>query len=389
MAAALRTLDVSLSQVLIDFFDDPNFSWHHRLLVVELGTAKWASVTPDLQVETVDLTAHRVLPLRRNAPFPARALNDMYIFDPVDDATLAELQRECLALARVLGVTGATVAAGVVAGDWRIADPARSDFGDKVEDADMAAPDTAVVRDNAGLLQKVSQDGAREWVPVERILPTKFEDWKDLKQSGPGRDLRIASNWRDSAGHRHSSLAASLNVYRDTKFADWPFRGPKAVSELLRGVQKSGQELSTYDLFWSSRSGIVKQPAVAITHRNIFAVLHLLQSYDQIDLLNMAGADYLARWALMIQAATKKSPKAPVFAGLDHFLSHSFDECGGVVTSDFSKFIADEQKSEAMVMKQHRLWHEEQLADDKTRNRDKEKDKPKGGGGPKAAAAEA
>ena len=38
MAAALRTLDVNLTQVLIDFFDD-DFNWHHRLLVVALGGA--------------------------------------------------------------------------------------------------------------------------------------------------------------------------------------------------------------------------------------------------------------------------------------------------------------------------------------------------------------
>ena len=101
MAAALRTLDVNLTQVLIDFFDD-DFNWHHRFLVVAQGGASWICVTPDLQVETVDLSAHRVLPLRRNSPFPQRAHDTMYIFDPISDQDLVELQRGCLSLARVL-----------------------------------------------------------------------------------------------------------------------------------------------------------------------------------------------------------------------------------------------------------------------------------------------
>ena len=56
-------------------------------------------------------------------------------------------------------------------------------------------------------------------------------------------------------------------------------------------------------------------------------------------------------------------------------MSHSFDESGGIVTSDFQKHIAEEQKAEAVVMKQHRLWTEEVAAETK-----KKGDKNKGAG---------
>ena len=102
-------------------------------------------------------------------------------------------------------------------------------------------------------------------------------------------------------------------------------------------------------------------------------MLFLLQSRDQVDFFGLAAAEYLARWALMIQQATHKNPKAPVFIGLDHYLSHTFDETGGVVTSDFSQFIASEQRAKAQVLKQQRLWAEEQEKDDDRRT--------KGGGG--------
>ena len=64
----------------------------------------------------------------------------------------------------------------------------------------------------------------------------------------------------------------------------------------------------------------------------------------------------------MIEAAVRKNPKSPSFVGLDAFLSHAFDENGGVVVAEFQKYVADEQKAEAQVMKQYRMWQEEQEA---------------------------
>ena len=129
-------------------------------------------------------------------------------------------------------------------------------------------------------------------------------------------------------------------------------------------------------------------------------MLFLLQSCDQVDLFGLAAAEYLAHWALMVQQATRKNPKAPVFTGLDHYLSHTFGETGVVVTSDFSHFIASEQRAEAQALKQQRLWAEEQEKDDDRRakgggsggdggggNDSNEKKKNNSGGGGSAAAS--
>ena len=48
------------------------------------------------------------------------------------------------------------------------------------------------------------------------------------------------------------------------------------------------------------------------------------------------------------------------------------DASGGVLTGDFARFVADEQKSEALTLKQQRLYAEEE---------DKRKQKPPKGGG--------
>lgn len=141
-----------------------------------------------------------------------------------------------------------------------------------------------------------------------------------------------------------------------------------------------------YDFFWAQQNGAVRTSAVALSHMHVMATLSLLQSYDQVDMTNLAGVEYLGRWALMIQAAVRKNPKSPSFQGLETFLSHSFDETGGVVVSQFQKYIAEEQKSEALVLKQHRLRNEERDADDKKR-RDHNKKSVRGGGVPAGQAS--
>ena len=101
------------------------------------------------------------------------------------------------------------------------------------------------------------------------------------------------------------------------------FRGPSATAELMSGVSASGQELSTYDGFWISRCGLNKDGALAISHRNIMSALYLMQSCDQYDLLNTAAGEFLRRWALMIQTAVRRNPKAPNFDGLDAYLAYA------------------------------------------------------------------
>ena len=62
-------------------------------------------------------------------------------------------------------------------------------------------------------------------------------------------------------------------------------------------------------------------------------------------------------------------------------LSSALDETGGVVTSKFGEFVAKEQKQQAEIMKQHRLWNDEVEHDNKdTDNKDSEKG-PDGRGG--------
>ena len=89
------SLDIAEQQVLIDFFDDPNFHWHGRILLVALPTpGMWVVTTPDYSVQVCDLRLHRVVPLQRNADFPDRIEGGIYYFDPFEAGELEQLAVE-------------------------------------------------------------------------------------------------------------------------------------------------------------------------------------------------------------------------------------------------------------------------------------------------------
>eukprot|EP00969_Alexandrium_andersonii_P361136 15456917-Alexandrium_andersonii.AAC.1 len=95
----------------------------------------------------------------------------------------------------------------------------------------------------------------------------------------------------------------------------------------------------------------------------------------------------MARRALQIQRAVRRCPRHPSFEGLDLMLSFQLDESGGIVTSKFDAFVAEEQKSRAQILKQERMWTEERDAEDrKYKGRDQDGNpnnptpKKKGGG---------
>ena len=108
--------------------------------------------------------------------------------------------------------------------------------------------------------------------------------------------------------------------------------------------------------------------AVAHEHRLGFDYLQLLVCFDQLDASNIAGLEALCRRMLIIQKAVRRNPKVPDFAGFERFLITAFDDTGGVVASGFDEWMASEQKNEALILKQSRLWNEEQTSENKRQN---------------------
>mmetsp|Transcript_55779 Transcript_55779/g.143731 ORF Transcript_55779/g.143731 Transcript_55779/m.143731 type:complete len:85 (+) Transcript_55779:190-444(+) len=74
-----RSLDVPARQVAIDVFDDPQFAWHHRVLLIGAGNGRWIVGAPDLEVQYADLSEQRVVPLPRAAAFPLMVRDNIWL----------------------------------------------------------------------------------------------------------------------------------------------------------------------------------------------------------------------------------------------------------------------------------------------------------------------
>eukprot|EP00971_Amphidinium_carterae_P330408 6463420-Amphidinium_carterae.1 len=328
------SLDSRLGQVLVDFFADANYSWHHRLLLCRVEGSKWIAASPGLDIEVLDLGSHRVLTVERHSPFPARAQGDAYVFDPLAEGEEQRLIDRARALARVLGVKPELDADDGETANWVYADTEHANFGLKVEPAPVEGPQ-CIMKGAVGLFQERGI-----WSYIEKVAESDRSKWEDRKRSGAGRVWHLLE---EMAG-----------------VSDWPFRGPRACGEFLEAVEASGVELTQYHQLWTVKSGIAINSSTTHTHGNVVSALALAQTYDQVDMTNCAFCEYLTRWVLMTEAATRRNPKAPDYSNLSTYLAHGLDETGGALTSTFAKYVSEEQKSQATILKQTRLFREEQ-----------------------------
>ncbi|CAK0878561.1 unnamed protein product, partial [Prorocentrum cordatum] len=388
-AAAMRTLDVPEAQVCVNYDDDDNFRWHHRVLLEQLSPGVWVAATPDGEVLTLDLSKHLVVPLRRGSAFPVRVRGQVYAFGDQSDEDIEALRVEARGLALVMGVSGPAGTAGGVVPRWIVSDPGSPEFGRELDLHLIGNPERLISRDAVGIAMLSEEEG---WVSVENVQQADEEDWRAEKRRGPGRDPRILPLARRGRGVQ-VTLGEAIAKMNAVDFDDWPFRGPKALPELLAAILATGLTLTSYWGYWVSESGVSRNAAVAQEVRHALNQLHHAVTYDLVDPSNLASLELLGRRVLQIQRAVKRCPRHPSFEGLGLMLSSSLDESGGVVTSRFDAFVAEEQKSQGIILKQERMYREEQESEAKKYERqgdDRERGSradPKGKVKPKPKAA--
>ena len=67
----------------------------------------------------------------------------------------------------------------------------------------------------------------------------------------------------------------------------------------------------------------------------------------------------------MIQRAVRRNPRAPDYEGLGAYGEHIVDGSTGAPTADFDRHVTEQQRTEALVLKQMRLVQEEAEAGSK------------------------
>jgi len=403
-----RTLDIPEMQMMVEFPGDPGgLDYHHRIFWYRVDRATWIVSTPDYDVYE-DYDQMTVIPLPRNGNYPAGYAGQMYI--PDNGALMqeyAEMKRQAEALAVVRGCTdrpGAPVGEVAVAGQWRVADVDSKMFGDIIPNSDLSDAANNVILSHAGVSKRLHvKDG--NIFTLE--LVTDFDRWKELKRPGlPGGDagdLRLLSCTRLASGKRQLGLSKALELMTDTKFEDWPHRGPKSCREFLESVSEHGGDLTTYHASFLRKSGLSDNSAAAHEYKNLLSVLRYALSYDQLDVSNLASIEQVTRRILEIQVAVRRNPRHPTFDAFDYAARGSIDEVGGARATTYNEWMAEQQKIEAKTLKSTREWREEQNAERRRANCTHEADdedddeadpskkkktkKKKKGGAPSGAAA--
>ncbi|CAK9065953.1 unnamed protein product [Durusdinium trenchii] len=216
--AAARTLDIPELQMLVEFAGDPNgLDFHHRIRY-RVDRSTWIISTPDYDVYEEDFDGVTVVPLSRNSEYPGAYAGQMYI--PRNQELMRsylEIKRQADSLAVVRGYSDRPgVASGGDAaetGHWRIADVDSKRFGDIIPASDLADVTKNVILE------------------------------------------------RNGAGFREATTL--LESMSDSKFTDWPHRGPKAVKDFLESILQNGGDIMTYHSSFMRKSGLSENSAAA------------------------------------------------------------------------------------------------------------------------------
>ena len=360
---AARALDLSYKQCLVDFFDgESDFNWHMRILLHSSpsGDGRWIAATPDHEVEVIDLSSHRVIPLPRKGEIPSDKRADAYVFDEFKTGELDEVLRSARELGEMIGFVKVGPAEALDAGRWFLSDPALDGFASLVPDAALAFEDNVIRKDGVGL---VLIDAV--WFTMERVNAAKVAAWKEKKANGAGVDGRLLPLRRDHRGRRSLSEEAAVAEWKSSAESDFPLSGPKLSKEFFLGLVSSGQSLTQHHMDFIRKSGVPERGGVAREHQSLTEVLRLLTVHDQVDVTMLAGGELACRRLYALETAVGRNPKNPDWEGLEHILSSSLTDHGAVNPPKFSAWLAGVQKEEAVVMKQTRLLREERAADAK------------------------
>ena len=356
MAAPYLVPECAERMVLVDFWDDP-IPWHMRLLLQSTGSAGvWICSSPDMEVERIDLSAHRVVMLQGGAVVPVDyAGNHSYCFDsPIDPTELARIRAEAKEMLTLLGLGTATSTPD--GSTWRLADPADENFGDAVPAEALSRQDLFRPEGNAALVR--IED---EWTFAQLVPDKELQEWRRKKTAH--LDPRLLGHFTAPGSEKRFvtfETAAQKYAYSTKAPEGWPFKGDRISIETAQALLSVGRNFVAEDLEWQSKSGVHRASGTAIAHRRISEAMELFIEYDQLDITQVAGIEYLLRWWHQQEVAVRRSASCPDYSGLENMMPSQLDGGGGLALQGFTHWYAGVQRDEAQVLKQQRLMKEEQ-----------------------------
>jgi hypothetical protein len=360
-----RVLDIQEPQVCVNFPDDPQFTWHHRILLCRVTAGRWLTLTPDHEIIAHNLNVIPNIVLDRGGEFPPGIRNHTYAFDPIDAASLTVFKRRAKLQAAILGESEGLEAQQALV--WVFSDPTDALFG-TILDKD--------VMDDPGRGAAINDDGValHEGLVrhVVRIARDDLDEWRKERRSG-AHDQRTLGVHFDANGVRHLRFRDAVNMMKADTHDEWTFDGPIACPEFLAAVVQGAGNPVSYHSEWVRLSGVAEGSAVCHDHRHLMECLRLGACVDQLDLMNLALTENIVRRIIQIETAVERNPRHPDFTGLGVVEGGVTTDKGAARVPKFREHIAARQKERAQILRHERLYKEEQEKEWKNRRQ--------GGGG--------
>ena len=380
-----KSLDVGDKQLCV-YYGDGGHPYHMRVLLLNVGGGKWFWATPTGSVQLDDLTEVEFRMVGRNEDL-ALDLQPCFCFTAgTNQEQVDRWKQEAHARCEIMGLTPVGAVQGVES-RWYFSDPSVALFGTEVPNQ-VVTNNTRFISRDAVALVKHHIDGEETWTVAEHVASEDKVDWQGDKHRGAGRDARLNEAVKDRGGEQFGLFRDMVRTMKAPAATQSQlFTGPSAAMEVVSGIVSSGLEPQHYQAFWASSSGVGPRSSVCMEHGHLITILWLMSSIDQLNVPACQSAEFLCRRVLMLQRAVRRSPKAPDFEGLDTYIAHRLDSNGGLLSSDFDKYVAEHQKTEAIIAKSQRMHREEQETERKRRggndkgkgNKDKDKYKDKDG----------
>ena len=204
----MPVLDIVTRQCLVDYYEDANFSWHHRLLFIKGPNLSWIWLTPDGEVQHGNLADHRVIALRRGGAYPPHCVAEgVYGFDPLGPGELEGYMADARALATILGFPGGDddIAAPRTA-RWFVCDPVSAEYGFELPPDAIANAGVFVRRGDVALVEINGR-----WTSAASITsPDTWDQYVVRASDGRARDPRLLGDVRDQDNIRFLPFREAL-----------------------------------------------------------------------------------------------------------------------------------------------------------------------------------
>lgn len=300
-----KTLDIKEPQILQHFpADAGGFFWHHRVLLEKCAAGVWIGLSPDGDLERIDLNTTAHVALDRKAAFPGPQAAYVYAFDEMSRGELEGYRRRAKIMNNLFNDAGV---AEVDGGSWVIADVTHQKFGEKVTDELL---DEGVIFRDSGL---VELDG--DEVYVRRVDSSKLAEWIVSKEKSKG-DLWLLGDFKDGQGGKFLAFDSAVDLSRNSKDMEWNLSGPRAFIEYIKAIRSGATDMVVYHLNWVRSSGINQYSAAVHEHRILCDSIKAFLQVDQVDCSNLVGCEILVRRLIQIETATARSPTSPDYSGL-------------------------------------------------------------------------